>query len=103
VDVLDATWLYGSLGLILVAAVGAISSAIRSDAGRLPSPGAYWPWFLLLLMMTGDAALGEGRPPFERAAKGVLAALLWTSLAIVVWRRRRHRVKVAQATPAAPE
>lgn len=82
------------LGLVVMAGLGAVGAAMRTAADRLPRPRAYWPWLLLLVIWTGDAVLGERRPPFERMEKGVLAALMWTSLAVVIWRRRHHPVKV---------
>ncbi|MEU8242894.1 hypothetical protein AB0C07_31950 [Actinoplanes missouriensis] len=86
------SWFYGlAVLLTVIGSIGALVSAIRTPGGRLPGLRRYWPFLLILLMWTGDAALGDGRPAFERAGKGTIAVLLWSSLAIVVLRRRRHR------------
>ncbi|BAL89456.1 hypothetical protein AMIS_42360 [Actinoplanes missouriensis 431] len=73
----------------MVGSFGVLVAAIRTPAARLPRPSRYWPFLLVLLVWTGDAALGDGRPAFERAGKATIAVLLWSSLAIVVLRRRR--------------
>ncbi|BBH69537.1 hypothetical protein ACTI_62220 [Actinoplanes sp. OR16] len=73
----------------LVLGVAVLVGAFRAAPDELP--GFRWYWFLLpiLLIWTGDALLGSGRPADERVAKGVLAGFLWLSLAVALIRRRR--------------
>jgi hypothetical protein len=91
VSVLAWIWEYGVPLLVVAGAVGVLVSAIRTDAGRLTTVRSNWPFLLLTIMWTGDAAVGDARPVFERVAKGTVAALVWISVAIVVVRRRRLR------------
>ena len=101
------TWHYGLAVLLAVAGSGwVLVAAIRTPATGLPRPARCWPLLLVLLMWTGDAAVGDGRPAFERAGKGTVAVLLWSSLAVTVVRRRRAATPPAgqpateAATPA---
>jgi hypothetical protein len=91
VDALDWAWQYGMPLLGLATGVGALAVAVGTRPSELPDPRAYWPFALVLLMWTGDAAVGDGRPLLERLGKGVAAALIWVSVAVVLWRRRRHQ------------
>jgi hypothetical protein len=75
----------------VVGAAGVLVSAIRTEAGGLTTVRSNWPFLLLVIRWTGDAAVGEARPVFERVAKGTVAVLVWISVAIVVVRQRRHR------------
>ncbi|GLW31012.1 hypothetical protein [Actinoplanes regularis] len=81
----------------LIGGLGLLWSAIATPAGRLPGPKTYWVYLGLLVMWTGDAAVGEARPLFERAGKGAVAAPAWIALAVVLVRRRRHRLRSAAA------
>lgn len=88
-------WHYGLPVVLLVAGAGMLASTIRADVSSLESPRASWPLIPLLLFWTGDAALGDGRPPFERVMKGLLAIPFLLSFAVILWRRRRHSRKAA--------
>jgi hypothetical protein len=80
----DLLWLV----LPLVAGTAALAGAIGTKARDLPAVRSYWWWLPLLVVWTGDAALGEARPLLERAGKGAAALLLWSSVAVVLLRRR---------------
>jgi hypothetical protein len=101
VDLLSDVWRYGAPLLLVLGSVAALTDAIRSRPDRIPIKGLDWPWLGLLVIWTGDAALGEARPPFERIWKAAVTALLWLAVGITLWRRRRHRI--AHPVSPAPE
>ncbi|SCL41084.1 hypothetical protein GA0074692_6134 [Micromonospora pallida] len=87
--------------LLLVA--GAASTLLAAGRERVPiahdtSRPYFWLLVVIWLMLAGDAALGENRPPFERAWKGTVAVLLAVSSGVNLWRRRR----LARTTPPPP-
>jgi hypothetical protein len=94
VHLLALTWRDGSLLLLAIAGLTVLVAAMRTEPSRLTWSRRCWPWLLLLVMWTGDAALGDGRPLVERTCKGIFAVLVWLSLAVALWRRRRHRNEV---------
>lgn len=82
--------------VMVLLAIAYLISVIREGPDEKPR----W-WLLgLVIIWLGDALLGENRPPIERAAKGALALLIGTGLAITV--RRRHR-SPHQPSPVRPE
>ena len=97
--VLAALWHYGPPAVVVSAGTAALATAIRSRPGDLRLSWSQWPWLLPVLIATGDAAVGVGRPAFERAWKGATAGLLWVALAIALWRQARARPRKATPPP----
>ncbi|MBB4764176.1 hypothetical protein [Actinoplanes digitatis] len=86
-------WQYGLPLLLVIGSLAGLVSAIRSKPAETAGSRSDWLALPILLILTGDAALGEARPPFERAWKGAVAVLLWVTIAVTVWRRRRRRIE----------
>jgi hypothetical protein len=101
VDLLGSAWRYGAPALLVICSLAMLKWTIRAKPAEISINRRDWPWLFLVIMWTGDAALGDSRPPFERAWKGAVATLLWLSVAITLWRRRRHRASVT--VPDSPE
>lgn len=80
----------------LVVGLSALYLAASTSVRDLPGPRGLWLVLPMLLILTGDAAVGEGRPVLERVAKGTVAVLVAISVAVVVRRRRRHRAEAAR-------
>jgi hypothetical protein len=102
--VLAVVWRYGPPALLVFSAAGLLVSSVRSEPGRPVVTRPDWLLLPLLIFWTGDAAVGENRPPFERAWKGAVAVLVWSAVAIVLWRQRRSRAALTRPapTPAVP-
>lgn len=96
-DVLGTLWHYGMPALVVTGAAGALLTAFTTRPRDLR--GFVWSdlwWLGLTLMATGDAAVGENRPVFERFWKGTAAALVWLAVTVALARRRRA-IRAARA------
>jgi hypothetical protein len=86
--------------LFVAGAASALLATVRGQFSILHDASRPYLWLLVVywLMLTGEAAVGENRPAFERAWKGTVAVLLAASFGVDLWRRRRARV--TQSPPA---
>ncbi|MET0424089.1 MAG: hypothetical protein ABW046_09455, partial [Actinoplanes sp.] len=97
--VLAEVWHYGAPAFLVYSSMSLLVSSIRSKPDDPAVTRSDWPLLPLLIFWTGDAAVGENRPPFERAWKGAVAVLVWSAVAVVLRRHCYRRGRSAQNQP----
>ena len=102
VRVLSVAWNVGLPALLVIMTIALLVTAVRGEPSQALLPGRdHWWLALVWLVLVGDALLGDHRPVWERAWKGLVAALFLLATAVAVWRRRRIRSAGRDRNPMA--